>query len=179
MPDLPPHILRASRLVAIAATLALGAVPIALAVYVFGFPELLASHPAIGVLRLEPVALSPGVQLLCFVVLLASAAPFLWALWELRRLFRSYAGGQVFTAGAAHRLRRFAIALMTSALARPFAGIGLSVALTLHRPPGARHLVAAIASDDFAIALVGGAVLVIAWVMGEAVRVAEDNASIV
>ena len=34
-------------------------------------------------------------------------------------------------------------------------------------------------SDDFAIALVGGAVLVIAWVMGEAVRVAEDNASIV
>ena len=67
---------------------------------------------------------------------------------------------------------------MTTAL-RPIIGAILSLLLTLANPPGGRHIVIGISSDDYMIATFAGLVIAIGYVMTEAARLAEDNKQIV
>ena len=53
----------------------------------------------------------------------------------------------------------------------------LSLALSIDRPQNARALVVSFSSDDLALLLIGGIVLVIARVMEEAARIADENAA--
>lgn len=99
----------------------------------------------------------------------------LYALWQLWCLFRGYALGRVFTRPALAHLRRFAWSMLAGALLAPLLRAALSVLLTLGNPPGRRQLVVGLSWDDYIGVLLAVVLIVIASVMAEAVRLAEDN----
>jgi len=181
MPDSPSElrIARLSRGVAALLTLALWLLPAGIAAYVLLFPQLLPSHPWVAAAGISPRPLPIGNSLAVLAVLLISASPAFWGLWELRRLFQGYAAGAIFTVAAARRLRHCAYALVSLAAAAPFGAMGLSLALSADLPPGARKLAISFSSDDLGLLLLGVILLVIARVMGEAARLAEENAGFV
>jgi len=99
----------------------------------------------------------------------------LYALWQLWRLFTEYAAGRVFGRTALAHLRRFAWALLGTALLAPLVRAATSVALTLGNPPGRRMLVVGFSWNDYMAVLLAAVLIAIATVMAEAVRVAEEN----
>ena len=103
----------------------------------------------------------------------------LYGLWQIRLLFQGFAVGQVFTATAARRLKIFAATVLAQAALGPLTSTALIVALSLSNPPGSRMIGIAFSINDYVALIVGGLLLAIAWVMGEAARIAEDNAQIV
>lgn len=103
----------------------------------------------------------------------------LYALWQLWRLFGEYAAGRVFGRTALAHLRRFAWALLGTALLAPLVRAATSVALTLGNPPGRRMLVVGFSWNDYMAVLLAAVLIAIATVMAEAVRVAEENESFV
>jgi Protein of unknown function (DUF2975) len=99
----------------------------------------------------------------------------LYALWQLWRLFAEYADGRVFGRAALVHLRRFAWALLGSALLAPLLRAAMSVLLTLGNPPGRRALVIGLSWNDYMAVLLAAVLIAIATVMAEAVRLAEEN----
>lgn len=113
---------------------------------------------------------------------LLSAAPValgLYALWQLWRLFGEFGQGRVFGRPALVHLRRFAWALLASALLAPLVRAAGSVVLTLGNPPGRRMLAIGLSWNDYMAVLLAAVLIAIATVMAEAVRVAEDHAGFV
>lgn len=103
----------------------------------------------------------------------------LYGLWQVRLLFQGFACGQVFTSMAARRLRIFAATVLAQAVLGPLTSTALIIALSLGNPPGSRMIGIAFSINDYVALIVGGLLLAIAWVMGEAARLAEENASFV
>jgi hypothetical protein len=99
----------------------------------------------------------------------------LYALWQLWQLFGEYGRGRVFGRPALARLRRFAWALLGSALLAPLVRAAGSVLLTMGNPPGRRVLAIGLSWNDYMAVLLAAVLIAIATVMAEAVRVAEDN----
>lgn len=109
---------------------------------------------------------------------LLSVAPVvlgLYALWQLWQLFGEYGRGHVFGRAAVVRLRRFAWALLGSALLAPLVRAAGSVLLTMGNPPGQRMLAIGFSWNDYMAVLLAAVLIAIATVMAEAVRVAEDH----
>jgi len=102
-----------------------------------------------------------------------------YGLYWLRRLFGLYRAGQVFTVANSRCLKAFAWTQIVSGLLQPFIGAALSVIVSWNNPPGERMLAIEISSDTVGTVLFGLLILIIAWVMGEASRVAEENAQFV
>ena len=102
-----------------------------------------------------------------------------WALWSLRRLFLLYAHGEVFSESAlkAPEPRRRRLVLERDHGIR-HAGASISGA-HLAKCPGHREISLGFGSDDVSSLFMAGVVLVIARVMAEARRVADENASFV
>lgn len=167
-----------SRRVAAVLGVAVFLAPVVLAVYVFAFPEQLATHPGVAILRLTPRPLDLPHLLGACGALFLEAAPALWGLWHLRRLFQGYAAGAVFTTVAAKHFRCFAWAVLLSAVSRPLGWMILSMVVAAGSEAGP-HGVISLSSDDLVLVLVGSALLVIGRVMSEAARIAEDNAGFV
>jgi hypothetical protein len=103
----------------------------------------------------------------------------LFGLWQVRALFLNFANGHVFTLTSARLLRDFAGAVLAQAILGPISSTALSIAFTLNNPPGSRQLVIALSVHDYLALIVGGVLLAVAWVMVEATRIADENASFV
>jgi len=103
----------------------------------------------------------------------------MWALWSLGRLFRFYARDEVFSLGALRALNHVALALFWGVLAGVLAQAPISYILSFHNGPHHREISLGIGSGDIAWLFIAGTVLVIARVMGEARRVADENAAFV
>jgi Protein of unknown function (DUF2975) len=103
----------------------------------------------------------------------------LFTLWQLWQLFGQYALGEVFSRVALAHLRRFAWALLAAAIVTPLFRALMSVVLTLGNGPGKRMLVIGLSWNDYMALLLAVVLLAIATVMGEAVRLAEENESFV
>lgn len=99
----------------------------------------------------------------------------LTGLWHAKQCFDQFAGGQVFTAQATIRLRRFAGWVAAAALAAIVAGAATSVILTLHNPPGMRHLSVGISSNHVFTLFFAAVVWLMAAVIGEGQALAEEN----
>lgn len=97
---------------------------------------------------------------------------FFGLLW---RLFGEYAAGRALTAPAQRHLQRLAGVLLAMALVQPLLRAAYSVVLTMGNPPGQRHLVVSLSSDDYIGTIVGLALLAIATVMRQAVAAADEN----
>ena len=118
-------------------------------------------------------------RLAAAAITLAAAGPLLFGLDQLRRLFALYRTGQVFVPDGAQRLRAFAWAVILMAIVQPIAGAVLSVVLTLDNPPSERMLSISIGSGQVQTLFVGVLFLVIATIMREATRIADENAQII
>lgn len=102
-------------------------------------------------------------------------ALLLAGVWQARRCFAMFAQGQVFTPQATSLLRRFAGWVALAALAALLSGVVTSVLLTLHNPPGQRHLAVGIGSDHVFTLFFAGLVWLMAAVIGEGQTLAEEN----
>lgn len=160
-------------------TAALALVPLIIVLYVLLFPAQLVHHPFIAASNVELETLSAPAMAAAIAALLIVSAPTLWGVWELKRLFEGYSGGAIFTVAAARRLRNCGVAVLISAAKTAVGSLLLSLAVSIDLPLGRRVLALGLSSDDVALLLIGGVVLVIARVMEEGARLAEENAAFV
>ena len=105
--------------------------------------------------------------------------PLLIGLWQARRCFVQFASGQIFTMFAAQCLKRFAGWSLVSVLAGIVTTTALSVLITLHNPPGFRHLAIGVGTDQVFFAFFAGMVWLMAAVIGEGQALAEENATFI
>lgn len=130
-------------------------------------------------LRLDGLPVDGTLRWRALAALLLPMAAAAAALWQLERLFRLLLAGRALTPAAQRRLQGFAAATTALGLLSPLAGALLSLLLTLDGPPGGRRLVITISSDQYLVVLLGAVLLVLARVMADAVRAAEENAGFV
>jgi hypothetical protein len=118
-------------------------------------------------------------RLAALVIELVPVGFAVWALWSLARVFANYALGRVFSAEPLGHLNNLAVALFLSVITDIVLQLPISALLSWHLGPHHREMSLGIGSDDVSRLFVAGAVLVIARVMGEARRVADENAGFV
>jgi hypothetical protein len=102
-----------------------------------------------------------------------------WGLVSLARLFQAFAQGEVFSLPALRALSNVTTALFWNVVAAFIAQAPVSYFLTMHNPPGHRAISLGFGSDDVEVLFLAGVTFVIARVMAEARRVAEENAGFV
>jgi hypothetical protein len=132
-------------------------------------------HGGVNLSSSQPFAL----RLLALVCALAPTAFTMWALWSLRRLFLLYAKGSVFSAEALEALNHVAVALFAGVIVAFIMQAPISLALTWARGENHREMSLSFGSRDVATLFMAGVVLVIARVMAEARRMADENAKFV
>ena len=120
-----------------------------------------------------------GFRLVAFLFALAPAGFTVWALLSLRRLFLLYAHGEVFSHQALRMLNHVAVALFASVIVGFVMQAPITLLLSWHLGAGHRSVSIGIGSHEVASLFMAGVVLVIARVMAEARRVADENASFV
>lgn len=103
----------------------------------------------------------------------------LFALVNLRRLFSFYAAGVYFTPATVRCFTNMAWTLVAATPAGILTGAALSVALSYDNPAGQRELAISLSSAQLTMLLTGIVLLVISWVMADAVRLQEENAAFV
>ena len=169
------HVRRISRLLVWACWLLIVLLPLALVAYwALAGDELLAvqanlSASAIG------APLQPWQRVAGAAVMGLPMALLLVGLWQAKRCFEQFAQGQVFTEQATDLLRRFAGWVAAAALAAIVASAATSVLLTLHNPPGMRHLALGIGSNHLFTFFFAGLVWLMAAVIGQGQALAEEN----
>ena len=114
-----------------------------------------------------------------FLFALAPTGFTVWALWSLKRLFQGYAQGDVFSHHALRMLNHVAVALFASVITGFVMQLPITLLLSWYRGEGHRALTIGIGSHEVSGLFLAGAVLVIARVMAEARRVADENESFV
>jgi hypothetical protein len=132
-------------------------------------------HGGVSLSSSQPFAL----RLLALICALAPTAFTMWALWSLRRLFLLYAKGSVFSAEALEALNHVAVALFAGVVVAFIMQAPISLALSWPRGAGHREISLSFGSGDVVRLFMAGVVLVIARVMAEARRVADENAKFV
>lgn len=110
---------------------------------------------------------------------LAPTAFTMWALWSLRRLFSLYARGSVFSQDALTALNHVAIALFAGVVVGFAVHAPISLLLSWSRGAHHREISLDFGSSDVASLFIACTVLVIARVMGEAQRMADENAKFI
>lgn len=132
-------------------------------------------HGGVNLSSSQPLAF----RLLALVCAFAPTAFTMWALWSLRRLFLLYAKGSVFSAEALTALNHVAVALFAGVIVAFIMQAPISFALSW--PRGAHHheISLSFGSGDVVRLFMAGVVLVVARVMAEARRVADENAKFV
>lgn len=173
-----PAIRRLSRFMAAACLAALFVLPLLMSLGWLLLPELQQSWPRYAGL---PIPAEPAFHLVLggWLVLLVPMAVLLWGVERLRRLFRLYACGAVFTSESARYLSGFARAVLLWALLQPLASAAAGAILTLGNAPGERALALSLGSGDLGAVAIGLVLLVIGRVMREASRLADENAGFV
>lgn len=123
--------------------------------------------------------LTPTERAVAIALTVAPLSVALFAVWNLRRLFSLYATGRIFTRENVRCFRNMGWALIVIVPVEVVYRAALSVALSMDNPPGERFFAIELSSNNLGILLIGAVVLVVSWVMAEAVRVQEENAQIV
>ena len=176
-----PKLVRASRIMACLSCCAALAY-VAGEVFVFLMPN--AAH-ALGAIEIHhtgtdiTAAMPLTYRAAALAVDLVPTAIMTWALIELYRLFLLYARGEVFSTAALTKLNRVAALMFWQVLTSFVAQAPISYILSLSRPAGHREISLGLTSYDLAFLFMAGVVLVIARVMAEARRMADENASFV
>ena len=123
--------------------------------------------------------ITPLGQVYAAIVLALPVGVMLYGLFAVRRMFREFARGQVFTETTARHLQTFAATVLAQAPLGPLTAAGISAALSVRNPPAERAITIAFSINDYFALLVGGVLFAAATIMREAARIAEENASFV
>lgn len=121
------------------------------------------------------VPLPVSARLMGFVVVMIPTGVAMFGVFYLMRLFQLYEHGQIFRLGNVRCFRNLSRVLIWWFIAGIVHKSLLSVALTLHNPPGQRMITLELGSPDLTALLVGGILAVIAWVMEEGRKLQEDQ----
>ena len=159
-----------------------GLVSLELPTFLLNHPQIVPLVPGSAEVRAALAAMPLTARGLLFVILLISAAPFLWALVEAAQIARLMAAGQGFSPALPRRLRRIGWALVLTLVSRPLAGMGLTAFVTYHLSQSVaipRATTLAFSSDDLGFALIGIAVLALAAIARSIVALADDARGIV
>lgn len=103
----------------------------------------------------------------------------LMGLWQARLCFAQFEQGQVFSALATVRLRRFAGWVAAAAFGAMVAAALMSAVLSFNNPPGARQLAIGISSNHVFTLFFAGVVWLMADIIGQGQALAEENQSFV
>jgi hypothetical protein len=114
-------------------------------------------------------------RLMGFAVVMIPTAVAMSGVYYLIRLFRLYEQGDIFKPTNVHCFKKLSRVLIWWFVAGIVHKVLLSVALTLHNPPGQHIISLGIGSPDLTALLLGGILAVIAWVMEEARKLQEDQ----
>ncbi|MCB2108619.1 MAG: DUF2975 domain-containing protein [Rhodobacteraceae bacterium] len=173
------RIARFSRRVAVA-LLAVMVLTWGLIAYIsFGDPEGLLAHPWLAQTGFDLGAITPIKRVAVFAALIVAALPYQWGLFELWRMFRAFSAGDVLTPASVAHFRRFAVALTLGVFSSPVGSGLMSLALSIGMPPGQRAFAIAFSSESLLSGMLGAAMIVVGWVLGEAVAAADENRSFV
>ncbi|HEY4123026.1 MAG TPA: DUF2975 domain-containing protein, partial [Rhizomicrobium sp.] len=118
-------------------------------------------------------------RLLALIFALIPAFIVTWGLLALARLFRAFAQGEIFSLPALRALSSVTMALFWNVVATFLIQAPLTYLISRHNPPGHRFMSIGFGSDDVEMLFLAGVTFVIARVMAEARRVAEENAGFV
>jgi Protein of unknown function (DUF2975) len=181
MPDSPPQGLsRLSLVMAWLATIGIALWP-ALYIYVYVAPGrsqwTMFSVDHVGDLLSASVPLPYRLAALAFS--LGAILFTLWALWSLRALLLLYAKGEVFSQRALKLMHNVAVAMFAGVVAGFVVQAPITFLLSWPLGPGHREIGLSFGSQDVATLFSAGVVLVIARVMREAGRLADENAKFV
>ncbi|TNF51321.1 MAG: DUF2975 domain-containing protein [Burkholderiales bacterium] len=178
-PVLPNRLRRMSRWMVRACWALLLLLPAGLLAYAWvGTDELLLRHANLSAHAL--LAPLSDLQRAGAGVLLALPLGFLLVgIWNAKTCFGRFAQGQVFTLDAVVGLRRVAGWVAAAALAALLCSMAASVVLTLHHPAGQRMLALGVGSNHLVTLFFAALVWVMADVIGQGQKLAEDNAGFV
>jgi len=115
-------------------------------------------------------------------LLLCGAVPTglgMWCSWSMRQLFLGFARGEVFTPRALAHLNHAALALLLSEITDILMQAPETALATWTLGPGKRAISLGLGSGDITTLFIAGTAFIIAGVMAEARRIADENASIV
>jgi hypothetical protein len=125
-----------------------------------------------------PVQLTPQQVVLGIAVMMVPIGIMMFGLWNLRQLFVGFGAGRIFTIENTRALRIFAWCAMAVIIVQFFTDGLLSFVLTLSNPPGQRVLALSLSTEQLVALFVGAVFVVIARVLEEGRKLADDNASI-
>ncbi|MDJ1158477.1 DUF2975 domain-containing protein [Chelatococcus sp. SYSU_G07232] len=123
----------------------------------------------------RPIDTSAQTRALAFALSMLIVGPSMYGLVLIARLFTAFARGVVFEEENALRLSRFALVLIVTSVAAPFARLATSVLLTMDNAPEERVMALLIEGSDLVAFLAGWAILAFAAIFREAVRLAHEN----
>lgn len=104
---------------------------------------------------------------------------FVVAMWEARQLFRLLGANHIFSPATPRHLVRLGALAFMAAVAGIIVRTLVVLLLTSSNPSGERHLVIGVGSNEIAALVAGLLFLAFALVMQEALRIENDNRSIV
>ncbi len=145
--------------------------------YVPGWVEASTSQMTVSIAELH--SLSGWQQYATMGVMMIPSLVMAYGLDRLRRMFGAFAKDTIFHSEPIMHLRAFGIALLAQTLIKPLAGAATSVLATFHRPAGERVLSIGLSNAEASTLFLGALIIVIAWVLGEAVRIDDENRSFV
>ncbi|WP_259779568.1 DUF2975 domain-containing protein [Aestuariispira ectoiniformans] len=99
----------------------------------------------------------------------------IYGLWRLVLLFSAYAAGRIFDTETAGHLKAFSICVLLNAIVEIMSTTALTAYLTFDRPEGERMVSVTVSDQEFGVLLMGGLLLVVAWVLGEGAKLADEN----
>jgi len=114
-------------------------------------------------------------RLMGFVVTMLPTGIAMIGGYHLMRLFRLYEQGQIFRDSNVRCFRNLSRVLIWWFVVGIVQKSLLSIALTLHNPPGQRMITVELGSPDLTALLLGAILAVIAWVMEEGRKLQEDQ----
>ncbi len=129
--------------------------------------------------ELEQMQLDLGSRLIGLAASLLPSGVILYALAQMWSLFGCFAAGELLAHRPARHLRRLGQSLCVLAFAQPLSHTAMVLALTLGNPAGHRKLQFGLSSDHYLTLMFGLLLLALAHVLGEAARVADENAEFV
>ncbi len=125
-----------------------------------------------------PTTLVPQQIALGIAVTMAPVGTLIFGLWNLRKLLVGFGAGHIFTLDNTHHLKVFAWSVLLVIVLQFFTDGLLSVVLTLNNPPGQRILALGVSSDQVVAFFFGAVFVLIAKVLDEGRKLADENASI-
>ena len=124
---------------------------------------------------LTQLPLSNITRLLATIASLLISGIVLYALSILIRLFRNYENGEIFSSENAVCYQKIGYCLFYWVVGGIIYGGVISVILSFNNPPGERILRLSFVGMDFLTIVLGFLVLIIAWVMKEGHKIADEN----